>query len=94
MNILIRDIPDSTFAAITSAAASQNVSRQELLVSLLEKEFGPQPSVFGYIKLDRPGDREIGDDCPACGEPAPSWWLQVMNTGEMHIMCAACATSE
>jgi len=94
MNIIIRDVPASTSTNIRTEAARLNISQQELLFDLITQKFGEPPTVWGYIKIDRVGDLDIGEDCPACGEPAQSWWLQVTNTGEQHIMCGACATSE
>lgn len=94
MNIIIRDIPEATAIAIKAAAAARNISQQELLSDLLNQAYGEPPAVWGYIKFDRPGDLDIGDDCPVCHQPAQSWWLQVASTGETHIMCNICATSE
>lgn len=94
MNIIIRDIPESTATNIKAEAARRNLSQQELLSELLNSTYGNPPLVFGYVKLDRQGDIDVGEDCPVCGEPSRSWWLQICNTGEVHLMCDICATSE
>lgn len=94
MNLIIRDIPISTSNNIKAEADRLNLSQQEFLANLLRQMFGEPPTVWGYIKFDRPGDLDIGDNCPVCHQPAHSWWLQVTSTGEQHLMCGACATSE
>jgi len=94
MNIIIRDVPDSTSANIRAEAARLNISQQELLFDLLTQKFGEPPMVWGYIKFDRVGDIDLGEDCPVCYIKAESWWLQVASNGEQHIMCGSCATSD
>lgn len=94
MNIIIRDIPTSTSENIKRQAETQGVSQQQLLSRLLEQHFGQPATVLGYIKIDRPGDYDIGDDCPVCDQPAQSWWLQVASDGAFYRMCNVCATSE
>ncbi len=94
MNIIIRDIPQATTNRIKAEAARRNLSQQELLSDLLNKTFGEPPMVFGYIKLDRQGDLDPGEICPNCDQVAQSWWVQILSTNELRLMCDICATSE
>lgn len=94
-SITLKDLPDDLMVNMRKRADVEGRSMQEMVRRLLGETYGDTPpSVWGYIKIDRVGDIDLGEDCPACGEPAQSWWLQITNTGEQHIMCGSCATSE
>ena len=97
MNIIIRDIPQATLDGIKQAVKGQKLTQQEVVLRVLNREFGDPPTVLGYIKFDRNGDFDTDSEdcrCPACGQPAASWWLQVASNGELHRMCNVCAISE
>jgi len=94
VDIRIRNIPAATHANIMAEADRRGVSQQKLLAEVLEREFGEPPLVWGYIRMDRPGDIDYGQDCPVCGEPGHCWWIQVTSNGAMYRMCDVCATSE
>jgi len=97
MNIIIRDVHQSTSDNIKAEADRRNISQQELLAELLNQKFGEPPTIWGYIKFDRQGDFDLDSEdnpCPVCDQPAQSWWLQVTSNGEMFRMCQTCATSQ
>ena len=64
-NLIVRDIPSITSANIKAEADRQGISQQELLLSLIEREFGEPPTVVMWI------DGRLGEQdepvCPECG---------------------------
>lgn len=94
MNVIIRDVPKLTSDNVKIEADRLGISQQELLSNLLEKAFGEPPLTLGYVKIDRPGDLSVGEDCPECSNPASEWWLKFASNGVTTLVCNFCATSE
>lgn len=104
MNLIIRNITDSTASNIRQEAERQNISRQEMLSRLIEERYGSPPVVVGWLKLDRWGEldqREEQDNplaiCPECGEgvdPADAWLAVIADGRVLGPYCGECATSQ
>ena len=92
-NLIVRDIPSITSANIKAEADRQGISQQELLLSLIEREFGEPPTVVMWI------DGRLGEQdepvCPECGQDMSSAHVALLSNGLLtKPVCRFCATSE
>lgn len=104
MNLIIRNVPASTHANIAAQCAARNVTQQELLVELLEREFGKPPAVLGWVRLDRWGEVDERDEpgnayatCIECGgdiDTAAAYVALLTDGAIRGPVCVGCATSE
>lgn len=96
MNIHMRDVPEYVVEQLESEAKTKRMSRQQLLLAILEERYVEHPIVVGWIQVDRAGELEPDDDCPECGQPFDGLpWIGMMSNGSIiGPVCGICATSE
>lgn len=95
MNVLIRDIPDAVNDRIDAAARSLGVSKQELLLDLLNATYAEPPIVVGWVKFDRPGEIDADATCPECGAEMNEMYAGLLSNGQwVAPRCKWCAVSE
>lgn len=103
MNLIIRNVPATTHATLAAACVARNMTQQDLLAELLEREFGNPPAVLGWLKLDRWGEIDERDEpgdayatCKECGGDidTAAAYMALLTDGSMRgPVCAECATS-
>ena len=101
MNIIIRNVPEATLAALDADAARKRQSRQERLLDLLNQHYGEPPVVIAWMKADRNGELTLAggsddepDICCECGQDLDAVWIGVLSDGTMHMpVCSGCARS-
>ena len=101
MNIIIRNVPESTLAALDADAARKRQSRQDRLLDLLNQHYGEPPVVMCWLKSDRNGELNLSgsddepDTCAECGGDLDAVWIGVLSDGTMHMpVCSGCARSD
>lgn len=92
-NLFIRDVPGTTSANIKAEADRQGISQQELLSSIIEREFGEPPTVVMWI------DGRLGEQgeavCPECHQNMSSAHVALLSNGLLtKPVCKFCATNE
>lgn len=95
MNLLIRDVSDSLNARIDAAALAAGLSKQELLLDLLQSAYGEPPLVVGWVQLTRRGELDADAACPVCGQPLEQVWAGLLDNGSwIAPRCQWCAVSD